>query len=103
MEKNVESSQRFCNLCAANMLGDEFHSLLECKYFTEERKKYLQKFYLRHVNPLTFQKCMSTKKLKLLKQLSRFIFIVLGKYKSMYKSLITERAPYTINCRKVIS
>ena len=55
------------------MLGDEFHYLLECTYFTEERKKYLPKFYLRHVNILKFQKLMSTENLKLLKQLSRFI------------------------------
>ena len=49
-------------------------------YFTEERKKYLQKFYLRHVNILKFQNLMSTENLKLLKQLSRFISIVLSKF-----------------------
>ena len=48
--------------------------------FTEERKKYLPKFYLRHVNILKFQKLMSTENLKLLKQLSRFISIVLSKF-----------------------
>ena len=62
------------------MLGDEFHYLLECTYFTEERKKYLPKFYLLHVNILKFQKLMSTENLKLLKQLSRFISIVLSKF-----------------------
>ena len=78
--ENVDRSQRFCNLCTGNMLGDEFHYLLECKYFIEERKKYLPKFYLRHVNTLKFQKLMSTENLKLLKQLSRFISIVLSKF-----------------------
>ena len=75
--ENVDRSQRFCNLRTGNMLDDEFHYLLECKYFIEERKKYLPIFYLRHVNTLKFQKLMSTKNLKLLKQLSRFISIVL--------------------------
>ena len=56
------------------MLGDEFHYLLE-----EERKKYLPKFYLRHVNTFIFQKVLSTENLKLSKQLSRFISIVLSK------------------------
>ena len=75
--ENVDCSQRFCNLCTGNMLGNEFHYLLECKYFTEERKKYLPKFYLQHVNTLKFQKLMSAENLKLLKQLSRFISIVI--------------------------
>ena len=78
--ENVDRSQRFCNLCTGNMLGDKFHYLLECKYFIEERKKYLPKCYLRHVNTLKFQKLMSTENLKLLKQLSRFISIVLSKF-----------------------
>ena len=43
--ENVEHSQIFCNLCPGNMLGDEFHYLLECTYFTEERNKYLTTFY----------------------------------------------------------
>ena len=77
---NVERSQRFCNLFTGNMLSNEFHYLLECKYFIEERKKYLPKFYSRHVNTLKFQKLMSTENLKLLKQLSRFISIVLSKF-----------------------
>ena len=79
--ENAERSQRFCNLCTGNILGNEFHYWLECKYFTEERKKCLPKFYLRHVNTLKFQKLMSTEILKLLKQLStRFISIVLSKF-----------------------
>ena len=67
--ENVDRLQRFCNLCTGNMLGDEFHYLLECTYFTEERKKYLPKFYLRHVNILKSQKLMSTENLKLLNNL----------------------------------
>ena len=79
--ENVDRSQSFCNLCTRNMLGDEFHYLLECEYFIEERKKYLPKFYFPHVNTLKFQKLMSTENLKLLKQLiSRYISIVLSKF-----------------------
>ena len=75
------------------------HYLLECTYFTEERNKNLPTFYLRHVNISNFQKMMSTGNLKLLKQLSRFIAIVFSKF----QSLITERAPYRLVYRYVIS
>ena len=67
--KNADRSQGFCNLYTGNMLGDEFHYLLECTYFTEERKTYLPKFYLRHVHTLKFQKLMFTENLKLLNNL----------------------------------
>ena len=49
-------------------------------FSSAQRKKYLPKFYLRHVNILKFQKLMSTENLKLLKQLSRFISVVLSKF-----------------------
>ena len=39
--ENVDRLQRFCNLFTGNVLGDEFHYLLECKYFIKDRKKYL--------------------------------------------------------------
>ena len=38
------------------MLGDEFHYLLEFKYFTEERKN----IYQNSISGIQFQKLMST-------------------------------------------
>ena len=66
--ESVERPQRFCDLCTRNILGDEFHYLLEC----------YQKFYLRHMNTLKFKKMSSTENLQLFKQFSRFISIVLS-------------------------
>ena len=63
------------------MLGDEFHYLLECTYFTEERNIYQISIYDMLIYTLKFKKLMSTENLKLLKQLSRFISIwVLSKF-----------------------
>ena len=63
-------------------MGDEFHYLFECDFFKETtcRTIYLPKFYQRHVNILKFQKLMSVRNLKLLQQLSRFIFFILSKF-----------------------
>ena len=61
-------------------MGDEFHYLFECDFFEESRAIYLPKFYQRHVNIFKFQKLMSVRNLKLLQQLSRFIFSILSKF-----------------------
>ena len=78
--ENIERSQRVCTICNRNALGDEFHYLFECDAFEESRKMYLPRYYLRHVNTLKFQKIMSSKNVKLLIQLSRFISIILSRF-----------------------
>ena len=78
--ENIERSQRICTLCNRNEMGDEFHYLFECDFFKETRTIYLPKFYQRHANILKFQKLMSVRNLKLLQQLSRFIFFILSKF-----------------------
>ena len=60
--------------CTGNILGDEFHYLLE-----KEIKKYLPKFYLQHVDTL-ISELLSSQNLKLSKQLRRLISIMLGKF-----------------------
>ena len=35
----------FCNLCKMREKGDEFHYLLVCPYFENERKMYIPKYY----------------------------------------------------------
>lgn len=78
--EHIERSQRYCTLCNYNILGDEFHYLLECDYFKELRKNYIPRFYLRHVNILKFEKLMTTANIKLLRRLSRFISEILNKF-----------------------
>ena len=37
----VDQNELKCDLCNRNDLGDEFHYLLECPHFQNERKEYL--------------------------------------------------------------
>ena len=77
---DTERSQRVCTLCNRNELGDEFHYLFECEFFKETRRLYLPSFYRKHVNTLKFQTLMTSTKIKLLQQLSWFIYIILSKF-----------------------
>ena len=78
--ENIERSQTICHLCDRNNLGDEFHYLFWCDFFHETRKLYLPKYYQRHPNTLNFRKRMSQKNVKILQQLSRFIYFVLCQF-----------------------
>ena len=36
---------RICNLCDENVIGDEFHYIMECNYFNNVRKTYIDDCY----------------------------------------------------------
>ena len=40
--KNIPRELGICNLCNTADLGDEFHYLLKCNYFSEKRKTKFQ-------------------------------------------------------------
>ncbi len=73
----IYHSDRKCNLCNNNDLGDEFHYLLVCPYFLQSRKKYLKKYYYLRPNVIKYKEFLSTKSEIKLKKLSLFIAEIL--------------------------
>ena len=65
-----------CDLCNANDIADEFHVLLKCTFFNDERKKLLGKSQFRHTNTLLFSQIMNTSNSKKLVNLGRFMKII---------------------------
>ena len=59
---NIPRELRICNLCNRADLGDEFHYLLKCDYFSEKRKTYIDKKYLKNCNILKFGTLMNQTK-----------------------------------------
>ena len=65
---NIPRELRICNLCNTNSLGDEFHSLFICKFFDSDRRKYIDKYFIKHPNSVKFSILMnSTNRTTLLK------------------------------------
>jgi hypothetical protein len=56
----TELHQRKCTLCNyLGSIGDEFHYLLECKEFSEQRKKHLDHQNIRTPNFMLFKSVMN--------------------------------------------
>jgi hypothetical protein len=49
---NIHRELGICNLCNTADLGDEFHYLLKCDYFSEKKKTCIAKKYFKNCNIL---------------------------------------------------
>ena len=58
-------------------IGNEFHYVLVCKKFQEQRPKYLKRYYYQHLNIIKFEELMSTKQPTKLKNLCMFTDIIM--------------------------
>ena len=56
---NVEAINRQCTLCDLNETGDEFHYIFNCKYFLDDRRKYLKHIYLVRPNTVIMYSLMN--------------------------------------------
>lgn len=65
-------AERKCELCHKG-LGDEFHYLLTCEYFTRERKMHIKTYFYKNPNILKYNELMNTTDIPTLKKLCIFI------------------------------
>ena len=69
----VERHNRKCVLCTANELGDEFHYLFVCNFFSTERSCFIKKYYYQHPNVIKFKELFTCTTNKVVTDLVRFI------------------------------
>ena len=69
---NIDRSERFCNLCNTNELGDEFHYLFKCTFFNTTRHKYLPRNMCSNPDVLKFNDLMNTSDLFTLIGIAKF-------------------------------
>ena len=73
---NILYQNRKCIYCDTNDVGDEFHYLFICTKCSEERHKYIHKYYINKPNVYKFKQLFNCKKIGTLKQLCKFIIII---------------------------
>lgn len=77
---NIDISDRKCNLCQLNDTGDEFHYLLICPFFQNERKVYIKQYYYRSPNIIKFRELLQIKSEVKLKRLSKFMKVIMSHF-----------------------
>ena len=71
--RNIPRSERLCHLCASADIGDEYHYIMSCNYFKDERCKYLPQYCNKNINVIKFKQVYSTQNIVELEKLCRFI------------------------------
>ena len=79
--QNIPIDDRKCTLCEQNDIGDEFHYLLECPFFQEDRVRYIKRFYYTHPNMDKMNKLFNETSNKDMFKLSKFIYIIIQHFK----------------------
>ena len=79
--QNIPVDDRKCTLCEQNDIGDEFHYLLECPFFQEDRVRYIKRFYYTHPNMDKMNKLFNETSNKDMFKLSKFIYIIIQHFK----------------------
>lgn len=74
---NVDLSERKCHLCDKLDLGDEYHYLLCCTYFKQERKSLIDQYFYKSPNILKFKELLQISDQEKIASLSRFMRIIM--------------------------
>ena len=69
----VRHEDRKCLLCSTNEIGDEFHYLLICPYFSDTRAKYIPPKYRNRPNFIKFKELLTTSSEPRLRKLCIFV------------------------------
>ena len=77
----LERNQRVCNLCNNGDIGDEFHYIFRCSYFSDKRKRYIGFLNLMNANTLDFAKIMCEQDTNILTKLCIFVNIVMQHFR----------------------
>ena len=73
--KSIPHSERKCSLCS-NDVGDEYHYIMSCVYFREQRQKFIKKCYIKYPNTLKFKQLFCESSKRQLINLCQFINII---------------------------
>lgn len=79
--QGIDISERKCTLCNTRDTADEFHYLLICKHFDDQRKQYIKPYYYRRPNVLKYKELFSLKSPVKLSKLSKFVSIIMKEFK----------------------
>ena len=77
---DIPLNERKCKICTIDDIGDEYHYLFTCDYFTSDRKLYLKPYFYVKPNIRKYRELFtSTNETTLIKS-SKFVAIIMEKF-----------------------
>lgn len=78
--EKIPLHERKCDLCNKNDVGDDFHYLLICPFFANERKKFLKPYYCTGPNIIKYKDLLTCRNKSVLLKLSKFMKLIMDKF-----------------------
>ena len=72
-ESIIPYEERVCTKCTMNVVGDEYHYILQCPFFQYNREQYLDNYYYINPNMEKFCNLLQTKNVNALRKLAKLI------------------------------
>ena len=67
-----------CTLCDLNVRGDEYHYILICPFFKQNREMYLKRYYYYRPSLLKFEQLFNSHSASSISKLAKFVKIILA-------------------------
>ena len=81
VNKYVDSDDpKLCTLCDRNEQGDEYHYVLVCPKFMDERKRYLKRYYHDRPSTVKMNLLFNSRNVKVLSNLAKFFRIIMASF-----------------------
>ena len=81
VNSNIAYENRLCPICTMNEIGDEYHYILKCPAFQDQRSRYLSEFYLRNPNMDKFSQLFQSNNNTVLSKLARLVLEINKKFR----------------------
>ena len=72
---------RLCEICDMNVIGNEYHYILECPVFQEPRNDYVSEFYSRNPNMEKFKLLFKSSSIAVLSKLSKLCYEIIKRFR----------------------
>ena len=79
-QQNIPKHDRLCTLCTRQTLGDEYHYILECPYFHENRTRLLDRHYYNRPSMDKLKQLLNSHDPGILTNLSKLCSIIISKF-----------------------
>ena len=78
---NIVYENRLCTICTMNEVGDEYHYILKCPAFQDQRCRYLSQFYIRNPNMEKISQLFQSENGTVLSKLARLVLEINKKFR----------------------